>query len=127
MSKLEAEFPSSGPSVTFTKPGDAIVGQFIERKTGLKTAIGDDQSLTVAYVVNTNIKGVEKGANASIWEGTHVKQLMAEAGLQEGDGFVLKFLELKGKFKKFGFMQLAPEDVTAEAKEAGVDLDEAPF
>ncbi len=122
MTMLEAEFPSSGPSVTFLKPGDAIVAQFIERKTGLKTAIGDDQSLTVAYVVNTNIKGVEKGANASIWEGTHVKQLMEGASLKDGDGFVLKFLELKGKFKKFGFMQLAHDDLETEAKEAGVEL-----
>ncbi len=125
MTFLAAELPSSnsgGPSVHFERVGDAIVAQFIARKTGLKTTIGDDQSVTDVYVVNSNIPGIEKGTNASIWEGTHVKQLMADAGLMEGDGFVLRFVELKKKFKKFGFMRLNPEDLADEAVEAGVKL-----
>lgn len=127
MSILDKEIPADGPTIKFEKPGDSIVGQFLERRTGVKTKLGDDGVVTSLFVVNTNIAGVDKGINASMFEGTHVRQLMGDAGLNRGDGFVLRFAETKGRFKKFAFLKLRGEDLQAEALEAGVELPEAVF
>jgi hypothetical protein len=74
--------------------GDAIVAQFIDRKTGIRTELNgkviEDGSVSNVYMVNTNIPGINKGANASVWESTHFKELLGDAGLAPGEGFVLR-------------------------------------
>jgi hypothetical protein len=116
-----------GEMVKFVSPGDAIVVQFKSRKNGVKTKLGDDASVTQGLAINSTISSISPGMNVSIFEPTHVRQILDEAGLQKGDGFILRFAETKGRFKKFYFKKLTETELAEEAETKGVTLEAVPF
>lgn len=125
--KVEAGYPG----VSFLRPGDAIVAQFRNRKTGIKTkhSKSDDDLACVSEVliVNSTIPDVKPGELRSLWEGMHVRQYMDEWQLQRGEGFLVRFAETKGKFKSFFGKKLTETELAEEAETKGVTLEATPF
>jgi hypothetical protein len=121
----------SGTLVKFIRPGDAIVGQFVSRKTGIKTQMSKDDTdlanITRCLVVNSTIPDVKPGDIGAIFEGGHVRQIMDEWHLTPGEGFLLRFAETKGRFKKFFAKKLTAEELGEEAETKGVTLGGVPF
>lgn len=115
-----------GEMVKFERPGDAIVAQFKGRRT-VKTKLQEAASVTRCLIVNSTIPNITPGIKASIFEGTHVKQIMDDNNLQPGDGFVLRFHETVKRFKKFYFKKLTDEQLAEEAETKGVTLEAVPF
>jgi len=111
--------PEDGaPIFKFTDIGDSFVAKFVGRRTGIKTktGIGEATALDVEILAST-LRGDENPPTGphTVFESTHISQLMAKEGLEPGDAFILRLasVDRKSRFKKFFFKRLSESDIAA--------------
>lgn len=105
--------PEEGTVFKFERPGQAICARFMARRSGVQTKSVATLSkcLDVEILEATDIDTV---GPATIFESSHITQLMDKANLTAGQGFVLKFcnVDRKTRFKRFAYKRLPELDST---------------
>jgi hypothetical protein len=111
--KLKAE---EGEIFKFINPDDRIHAKFLGRRN-VKTKNQDNASVLDCEIIESNVvdaRGREEEGPIglhSIFESTHVRQLMDQAMLKPGDEFFLQFcsVDKASKFKKFALRRADAE------------------
>jgi len=102
------------PIFKFTTSGDAIDAEFVGRRHNVKTKTGEAIVLDVNILDSVVVGDQPVTGRHSIFESSHVSQIMDMAGLNPGDRFVLRLhnVNRKSRFKKFYFKQVGEAEVT---------------
>ena len=101
----------------FDRAGQAICARFIARRSGIQTksvtALASCLDVEILEATDTDIVGP-----ATIFESSHITQLMDKANLTAGQAFVLKFcnVDRRTRFKRFAYKRLPELDSTAGAQ-----------
>jgi hypothetical protein len=119
--------PEDGaPIFKFTDIGDSFVAKFMGRRTGIKTkaANGTATALDVE-ILASELRGDENPPTGphTVFESTHISQLMDQQGLVPGDAFILRLasIDRKSRFKKFYFKRLSESDVATYSDDSPDD------
>jgi hypothetical protein len=105
--------PEEGAVFKFERPGQAICARFIARRNGVQTksvtALAKCLDADILEATDTDMVGP-----ATIFESSHITQLMERANLSAGQGFVLKFcnVDRRTRFKRFAYKRLPELDAT---------------
>jgi hypothetical protein len=114
--------PDEGAVFKFERPGQAIVARFVARRKNIRTksATGLATCLDVEILQST---GSDIVGPATVFESSHITQIMDRANLSAGQAFVLKFhnVDRRTRFKRFAFKRV-PELDAAEARPAQLEL-----
>jgi len=115
LSECDGLAPVEGAVFKFETPGQAIVARFVARRKGIKTksVVGSATCLDVEILKATN--GGMAG-RATIFESSHISQIMDSANLTEGQAFLLKFYDedKKTRFKRFAYRRVPELDARVE-------------
>jgi len=100
--------PEDGSVFKFSNAGDHIVARYIGRRRDIKTKTGTAIALDCEILASTVIGDKSVTGAATIFESSHVTQLMDRANLSPGDVFVLKLdsVDRKSRFKRFAFKKI---------------------
>jgi hypothetical protein len=107
---------SSNPIFRFEVPGDQFVGKFIGRRHGVKTKTGTANVLDVDIRASKLVNAESVIGPHSVFESSHITQLLDGALLRPGDIFVLRLHSVDKKsgfkqgFKKFYFEKITKHD-----------------
>lgn len=113
LSKLDGLKPEEGTVFKFDRPGQAICARFIGRRSGVQTksvtALGTCLDVEILEATDGDMVGP-----ATIFESSHISQLMERAKLTTGQAFVLKFcnVDRRTRFKRFAYKRLPDLDAT---------------
>ena len=115
--------PDEGAVFKFDRPGQAIVARFVARREGVHTksvtGLATCLDVEILQATDSDIVGP-----ATIFESSHISQIMERANLSAGQAFVLKFynVDRRTRFKRFAFKRVPKLDAAAEARPAQLEL-----